>query len=417
MCVQIEQYRKFRESAIEMEKAALRELKEGKNKTKFLVSQKSALLLFPESQLNEFESKSQTSDENKDDYNSNDGTKYNDDLYFEEKNDTIDENDEMKIDRLELIGVTVNSNIVGSVSETSEVSDTDAPITTINTVDTLSDEKENEDEATPATWVEILYSTVVESLSTADLITDYLVLEQFVEGGHQWWASWMVVMIAAPYLVSFSVLGTLFEQRVSKFLIQFKSKELSKWSIKWILFTLICFILMTPLSIIYFIIIDVFFMIYVLFSTFLFLITFKCSCIKIDITDYADDLVFKKLLGMNRMQIIGYRRLRTLSSLLFESIPQILLQGRVLYAIERARRQGTSDELNLSGINPESLIVSVGFAFGHLCFEALMIYLDSKSCDMSFFQYGLQCLGYVKQFTWKYDVYSTQCCIFWLLQS
>ena len=70
---------------------------------------------------------------------------------------------------------------------------------------------------------------------------------------------------------------------------------------------------MTPVSMIYFFVIDIIFMVYVLASTILYFI----SCTKIDIKDVVDDLVFKNLLGMNRMQIIGLYLFVCLFFLLF----------------------------------------------------------------------------------------------------
>eukprot|EP01083_Nonionella_stella_P245688 853674_1 len=99
---------------------------------------------------------------------------------------------------------------------------------------------------------------------------------------------------------------------------------------KWIAFNVGIFVLMTPLCLFYFAAIDAVFMIYVLFSTTIYFITFS----KLDITNFIDDLVFKNIFGMNKTQIVGYRRLRTLSQLFFESIPQIILQLWILWRIK-----------------------------------------------------------------------------------
>eukprot|EP01083_Nonionella_stella_P242634 846184_1 len=135
-------------------------------------------------------------------------------------------------------------------------------------------------------------------------------------------------------------------------------------------------LLMTPLSVLYFFIVDVVFMVYVLVSAFLYFIT----CSRVNITDFIDDYVFQKLLGMNRMQVIGYRRLRTLSQLLFETIPQLLLQLHMLRVS------------NLDGLDSTSLMMSILFALLHMMFEGMIIYSDSKACDSSVLEYGLQCL-------------------------
>merc|ERR1712130_986241 len=87
---------------------------------------------------------------------------------------------------------------------------------------------------------------------------------------------------------------------------------------------------MTPLSVLYLVVIDLLFMIYSLSSTLMFILPLS----RYDIRELLDVYVFDKLLGMNRTEIIGYRRLRTLSQLCWETIPQILLQCRILYVLE-----------------------------------------------------------------------------------
>eukprot|EP01083_Nonionella_stella_P142209 439559_1 len=219
----------------------------------------------------------------------------------------------------------------------------------VSVVDALLMDELNE-ETNASSWVELIYSTFVESLSMADFITDFLVLKQLFEGGHQWWSSWMVLMMLSSYLVSFSVVGTLFVNAVSAFVQDRQLNKQSGCTCRYVLFVLMAILLMTPLNVLYFFIVDCVFMVYVLVSAMIYFVT----CSHVDITDWIDDYVFQKLLGMNRMQIIGYRRLRTLSQLLFETIPQLLLQIHMLRVS------------NLDGLDAESLIVSILFALLHM---------------------------------------------------
>eukprot|EP01083_Nonionella_stella_P043236 116652_1 len=259
--------------------------------------------------------------------------------------------------------------------------DKETELQVVSVIDELLDpdaaDKETiEEEETASSWVELIYSTFVESLSMADFITDFLVLKQLFEGGHQWWSSWMVLMMLSSYLVSFSVVGTLFVNAVSAFVQDRQLNKQSGCTCRYVLFVLMAILLMTPLNVLYFFIVDCVFMVYVLVSAMIYFVT----CSHVDITDWIDDYVFQKLLGMNRMQIIGYRRLRTLSQLLFETIPQLLLQIHMLRVS------------NLDGLDAESLIVSILFALLHMLFEGIIIYSDSKACDSSVLEYGLQCL-------------------------
>ena len=50
-------------------------------------------------------------------------------------------------------------------------------------------------------------------------------------------------------------------------------------------------------------------MLYALLSSFIFLFSFG----NVDIGDWAEEHFFYKILGVSRMELMGYRRLRTLS--------------------------------------------------------------------------------------------------------
>eukprot|EP01083_Nonionella_stella_P118130 352561_1 len=195
------------------------------------------------------------------------------------------------------------SNVMDDEEQKSAVeepfADDEEELKVVSVVDTLLAEPDAEDideESNASSWVELIYSTFVESLSMADFITDFLVLKQLFEGGHQWWSSWMVLMMLSSYLVSFSVVGTLFVNAVSAFVQKRQLSKQSKCSGHYVLFVLMTILLMTPLSVLYFFIVDVVFMVYVLVSAFLYFIT----CSRVNITDFIDDYVFQKLLGMNR---------------------------------------------------------------------------------------------------------------------
>ena len=65
----------------------------------------------------------------------------------------------------------------------------------------------------------------------------------------------------------------------------------------------------TPLCLGYFVILDVIFAIYSVLFSCLYLVTLG----RISIAHSADDYVFTKVLGLTRMELVGYRRLRTIS--------------------------------------------------------------------------------------------------------
>ena len=90
----------------------------------------------------------------------------------------------------------------------------------------------------PLAWIELVYILCVESLSCADLITDFIILEQLIREEHPWWSTFSVIFMISPYLVSYTAMGSM---------LQAKSHKLS-------------LIVMTPLCLIYFMILDVVFL-------------------------------------------------------------------------------------------------------------------------------------------------------------
>eukprot|EP01084_Bolivina_argentea_P094316 169555_1 len=126
-------------------------------------------------------------------------------------------------------------------------------------------------------------------------------------------------------------------------------------------------------------------MLYVIMSAILFFLT----CFRFEIKkwiNWFDDYVFHKIFGLDRMQVVGYRRLRTLSQLCFESIPQILLQVRILMVA------GTNENQELN-IDTFAVILSVAFSLCHLFLEFVVLYLDSSASRMTLTQYCIVCLG------------------------
>eukprot|EP01084_Bolivina_argentea_P138311 243531_1 len=173
-------------------------------------------------------------------------------------------------------------------------------IQTVKTVKLVNEKEANQKQQSDNTkkkinWIELLYGLTVEYLSSLDLITDAIVLVELYRAKHVVWTTLMVFATICPYLVSYSVLITLFQKKSS-------NKNVSSF-IRF----LFGIFFMTPVCIIYFILIDVSFMFYVILSTIFFFI----SCGHIDIKDFIDDYIFKKVFALSRMQVIGYRRLRT----------------------------------------------------------------------------------------------------------
>ena len=217
-----------------------------------------------------------------------------------------------------------------------------------------------EEEKDPITWFEWVYVFGVESLSCADLITDGVILSEFANG-HMWWTTFSILFMISPYLVSYTAMGTLLQRK-------FESNILSV-------------VAMTPLCTIYFLLLDVIFIIYAIIHSLVFLV----SCSRANIGNWMEDKLFHKYLRVGRMELIGYRRLRTFSQLIFETAPSVALQIYILIKL------GTNDnDLNVSY---ENLVYSIVFAVLHTVLEGSILYLDSRAGHLSIAEYGIICLN------------------------
>ena len=208
-------------------------------------------------------------------------------------------------------------------------------------INLLHIEKMMNQEKEPLSWFEWVYIFGVESLSCADIITDIFILIQLVNDTHLWWSTFGILFTISPYLVSYTAMSTVLHKKI-------KSHLLSVLT-------------MTPLCILYFLLLDVIFLIYALISSLIFLIT----ATRVNIGSWMEDRFFRRFLGISRMELVGYRRLR------------------MLYILGD---NGTVD------ISYQSLYYSLLFAFLHILMEGSIIYLDSKACHLELIDYGVICL-------------------------
>eukprot|EP01083_Nonionella_stella_P016040 44844_1 len=86
---------------------------------------------------------------------------------------------------------------------------------------------------------------------------------------------------------------------------------------------------------------------------------------------------------------LSYRRLRTLTELLCESIPQLIIQWYILQSYKAAKEEEKIEEL---GLNEFDLYRSIGASGMNLCIQILSLYFESKqlmddTTNMTFFQY------------------------------
>ena len=159
-------------------------------------------------------------------------------------------------------------------------------------------------------------------ISGLDMFYDFLVLIQFAKNDDIFWFALSLGCALSPYVIAYSSLNSYFVYRGV-----FKGSKTRNF---------LGFLFMFPVSMVYFFIFDVFFMAQTIIND-TFNLLFSRSVID---TDGLIDSIFTKM-GLTLMvsswinhrkqksfykieDSKGYRRLRTLSQLTFESIPQIV---------------------------------------------------------------------------------------------
>ena len=111
------------------------------------------------------------------------------------------------------------------------------------------------------------------------------------------------------------------------------------------------------------------------------------SCGKVDLVHLKDkiDVIYKYFFGMSYQDIAGFRRLRTISQLTFETMVQILLQVRILL-------YNAESVLEL-GITTRDVWISLSTAVLHGLLEFAFIFLESESTKTSIMHYSIICFN------------------------
>ena len=92
---------------------------------------------------------------------------------------------------------------------------------------------------------------------------------------------------------------------------------------------------------------------------------------------------------MSIQDLAGFRRLRTISQLTFETMLQIILQLRILLYTQNTNSDSTA-ELE---IDKGTVMLSLALAIAHLIIEIAFIILESKSTKTTFMHYSIVCFN------------------------
>ena len=145
--------------------------------------------------------------------------------------------------------------------------------------------------------VEIVYSILIEAIAAFDLITDAVVVYSLWRSSENFYTSVMVLSMFAPYFCCYTAFGSLLQYRGPRIAIKDKKSRTFCLSV-------ISFLLLTPFSILYFVFIDILFLVNMILSVLIYVLTYPC--LKKKPKDLVES-VFAKVLRVNFMQILGYR--------------------------------------------------------------------------------------------------------------
>ncbi|KRX00525.1 hypothetical protein PPERSA_04546 [Pseudocohnilembus persalinus] len=202
---------------------------------------------------------------------------------------------------------------------------------------------------------------ILEAVSLGDMITDLYLLSKLVVTNNPGWATSLCLCMLNPYLimyaplVSYLIRKNIFKGRFGQF------------------FGLI---FLTILSMIFILLLDILSAIFSLIG----------NIISPFYKGSGDDLleiIFRKV-GFSTMDIIGIRKLRSISQLLFETSLQLLLQLRMLQY---------KDIAESFGVNINALLLSLQFALLHFFIEGTVLILESTAFKANFTSYLSTCLN------------------------
>lgn len=224
----------------------------------------------------------------------------------------------------------------------------------------------------------------LETISAADLATDISILCVIFLNNHVYWSTITIVSMCAPYLVSYAAtLRLMLRNRT------FEDTDLHGRRLRCACLRRlagVCYL--TPLSLCYFLLVDIVYALKSATLDVLALLLRIVSCGRVCGSRGAGesdvDCFCSGVLGMTRMDAEGYRRMRTMSQLIFEACIQIPLQSRILMMPAYAEQMGLS--------RPQ-VVASVVFAGFHFAMSIATTALEAMACRDRLLRYAATCLA------------------------
>lgn len=225
----------------------------------------------------------------------------------------------------------------------------------------------------PNRYFETMFNIFLEFIALFDMFGDIYALIIVYQLGHIAWFSISLFTMISPFFVCYVPLLTFQKEKAEEIA---NDTPVQKF---------LAFCSLTPLILVYLLLMD---LIYIISSVIITPLAFlTCGLIEVDDVEEKIDRIYKIMFGMSDMDIKGFRRLRTISQLSFESLPQIILQIRILLYTTVGQSE---DDL---GVDMEAILFSLACAVIHAIFEVIFLHLEAVSCKTTKIHYSIVCFN------------------------
>ena len=222
-----------------------------------------------------------------------------------------------------------------------------------------------------------LLEVTLEWIAAADLYTDFVVLIQLIYTEHRAWTTITIFSMIAPFL-SCQIPFLIFLKELI-----YRDKT-GKIKLLWL-----GRLMLSPLMLIYMFLMDLVFLFIQAFIFPILLIVKFLTFGKLDCTQMIEklDKVYEIMFEMQKLDVAGFRRMRTITQLTFETFLQLTLQGRMLLYF--SNNEGGKD----LGVDLTALVVSLLLSTSHALIEACFLYMEARASKTSFLNYCIICFN------------------------
>ena len=222
---------------------------------------------------------------------------------------------------------------------------------------------------------------VAETIASADFCSDLVLLKNLLLTEHTAWCWLTMLQMVFSLLVCVVPLVKMMVQR-NKLGMDTDSRTTYQ--------KILAFFVVTCLLIPLLLLLDIFFMVITIFGGYISIFMYMMSLGKIKMTYYMiiQDKIFYWVFNMRKNDIEGMRRARNISQLLFETIPQVALQIRIIFWIWNH----PANQLAKLDIEHQ-LLASIASGVVHALMETFQIYNEAKAANMKIVPYAIVCLN------------------------